>query len=57
MDQVNEFKENLKIWAKEQAKESKERMKATIKNLKWSIDSASLRLKNAKRNIMKEKMN
>jgi hypothetical protein len=48
MDQVNEFKENLKIWAKEQAKETKEKRKSAIKNLKWSVDSAVLRLEKEK---------
>ena len=55
MDQVNEFKENLKVWAKEQAKELKIKKASRFKNLQWEIEGASRRLTNRKQEYYQRK--
>ena len=51
MDQVNEFKENLKVWARSQAVEAKKRAESRIKTLEWNIEGSTRRLDSQKKEL------
>ena len=44
VEQVKQFKENLKIWGKEQAEEAKKRAFLKVKTLQWNMDNLESRL-------------